>query len=95
MDLYTETKVKNFKTTIYSKDNITILIKKLESINNKQLTKFEINNFVEYLKKFNYEKLYKTFFDLVKKEVNIENTNDHLIKSYMIEIGKLKFMHIK
>jgi hypothetical protein len=57
MDLYTETKVKNFKTTIYSKDNITILIKKLESINNKQLTKFEINNFVEYLKKFNYEKL--------------------------------------
>lgn len=90
MYLYTETKVKNFKTTIYSKDNITILIKKLESINNKQLTKFEINNFVEYLKKFNYEKLYKTFFDLVKKEVNIENTNDHLIKSYMIEIGKLK-----
>lgn len=90
MDLYTENKISNFKANIYSKDNVKSLISKLETINSKKLNKFEINNFVEFLKKFNYNKLYDTFLDKNKNEVNITNVNEHLIKLYMIDIGRLK-----
>lgn len=90
MDVYIENKFSNFKAKIYSKDNLKSLISKLETINSKKLNKFEINNFVEFLKKFNYDKLYNTFFDKTKNEVNITSVNDHLINIYMIDIGRLK-----
>jgi len=90
MDLYRENKITNFQTNIYSKDNLRSLVNNLETINNKKLTKIEITNFIEFLKKFNYNKLYKEFFDKTKNDVNISNANDHLIKLYMIDIGKLK-----
>jgi len=90
MDLYRENKITNFQTNIYSKDNLRSLVNNLETINNKKLTKIEITNFIEFLKKFNYNKLYKEFFDKTKNDVNISNVNDHLIKLYMIDIGKLK-----
>lgn len=90
MELYRENKITNFQTNIYSKDNLRSLVNNLETINNKKLTKIEITNFIEFLKKFNYNKLYKEFFDKTKNDVNISNANDHLIKLYMIDIGKLK-----
>ena len=90
MDLYRENLITNFKTDIYSKNNLKSLINKLEVVNNKKITKIEISNFIDFLKKFNYNKLYKEFYDKTTNEVSIPNTNDHLIKLYMIDIGKLK-----
>ena len=90
MDLYRENLITNFKTDIYSKNNLKSLINKLEVVNNKKITKIEISNFINFLKKFNYNKLYKEFYDKTTNEVSIPNTNDHLIKLYMIDIGKLK-----
>lgn len=90
MDLYRENLITNFQTNIYSKTNLKVLINKLEGINNKKLTNLEISNFIDFLKKFNYNKLYKEFYDKTSNEVSITNTNDHLIKLYMIDIGKIK-----
>jgi hypothetical protein len=90
MDLYRENLITNFQTNIYSKNNLKSLINKLEVVNNKKLTKIEITNFIDFLKKFNYNKLYKEFYDKTTNDVSITNTNDHLIKLYMIDIGKLK-----
>ena len=90
MDLYRENLITNFKTDIYSKNNLKSLINKLEVVNNKKITKIEISNFIDFLKKFNYNKLYKEFYDKTTNEVSIPNTNEHLIKLYMIDIGKLK-----
>jgi hypothetical protein len=90
MDLYRENLITNFQTNIYSKNNLKSLINKLEVVNNKKLTKIEISNFIDFLKKFNYNKLYKEFYDKTTNDVSITNTNDHLIKLYMIDIGKVK-----
>jgi hypothetical protein len=90
MDLYRENLITNFQANIYSKNNLKSLINKLEVVNNKKLTKIEISNFIDFLKKFNYNKLYKEFYDKTTNDVSITNTNDHLIKLYMIDIGKVK-----
>jgi hypothetical protein len=90
MDLYRENLINNFQENIYSKNNLKSLINKLEVVNNKKLTKIEISNFIDFLKKFNYYKLYKKFYDKTTNDVSITNTNDHLIQLYMIDIGKVK-----
>lgn len=90
MELYRENLVIKFKKNINSKKNLYILIDKLETINSKKLTKTEITNFLEYLKKFNFNKLYNEFYDNSLSDVNIANVNDNFIKLYMIEIGKIK-----
>lgn len=90
MDLYRENKFTTFQNNFYSKDNLRLLVNKLEILNNKKLIKIEITNFLDFLKKFNYNKLYSEFYDKPKGEVNMTNLNDYLVNLYMVEIGQVK-----
>jgi len=88
MDLVRDNKLSIFHKNIYSKENLKKLILKLETLNNKKLTNTEITNFINYIKQYNFEKLYKSYYDLKLSDVNILNVNEHFIKSYMIYLGK-------
>lgn len=88
MDLIREDKLSVFHKKVYSKDNLKLLVSKLETVNNKKLTTTEITNFINYLKQYNFSKLYKTFYDPKLSDVNITNVNDNFIKLYMIYLGK-------
>jgi len=72
------------KNTIYSKSNLQTLISKLETINKKKLIKNEIIHFINFIKGFNYDKLYTNF----KNDLN--TINDNFIKLYMADIGRVK-----
>lgn len=77
-----------FQNEIYSSNNLKNLISKLEIQNNKKLTKNEINNFINFLKEFNYSKLYKKFYD--GNNVNYEKLNEHFISNYLKDISTSK-----
>jgi hypothetical protein len=72
------------KQNLYSKDNIKVLISKLEKASNKKLTKNEIYSFIDFTKKFNFNKLYNNYKN------NLEIINDNFINSYIIDIEKAK-----
>lgn len=88
MDLVRENKLSTFHKKVYSKENLKLLVSKLETLNNKKLTTTEITNFINYIKQYNFEKLYKKFYDSTLSDVNITNVNDNFIKLYMIYVGK-------
>lgn len=90
MELYRDNKITKFQSNVYSKDNLKLVVNRLEGLTKKKLTKIEITNFLEFLKKFNYEKIYKEFYDDTINDVNINKINEHLIKLYLIDIGKIK-----
>ena len=72
------------KNTIYSKSNLQSLINKLETLNKKKLIKNEIYHFINFIKEFNYDKLYKNF------NTDLNAINENFIKLYMSEIGRIK-----
>lgn len=83
MESYKVDNSTRIKNLIYTKNNIQNLITKLETATKKKLTKPEVINFINYIKEYNYDKIYMNFQD------NIENINDNFIKNYMIEISKM------
>jgi hypothetical protein len=84
METYKLDNINKLKNDIYSKDNLKLLIAKLEKTSNKQLTKTEIYNFINFTKEFNFTKLYNTHKN------NLNNINEEFINYYLVQIGKLK-----
>lgn len=83
MESYKLDNASKIKNLVYTKSNIQNLINKLENATNKKLTKPEVLNFINYIKEYNYNKLYSNY------QENIEEINNNFIKNYMIEIKKM------
>lgn len=77
-------KIIKLKNTIYSKSNLQTLINKLEVINKKKLIKNEVYHFINFIKEFNYDKLYKQY------NTDLNAINENFIKLYMTEMGRTK-----
>jgi hypothetical protein len=93
MELARENHLYKFQSEIFSSKNLKNIISKLEKTSNKKLTKNEINSFINYLKKFNYSKLYKDYFDNNNKIIDYNKLNDNFVNLYIkdISLSKSKF----
>lgn len=93
MELARENNLYKFQSEIFSSNNLKNIISKLEKTSNKKLTKNEINSFINYLKEFNYSKLYKDYFDNNNKMINYDKLNDNFVNLYIkdISLSKTKF----
>ena len=84
MEEYNLDNANKIKNQLYSKDNLKVLINKLESSTKQKITKTELINFINYTKEFNFNKVYNNYKD------NIEAINNNFINLYLINLGKIK-----
>lgn len=86
MDINTN-KLLKFQQNIFSKDNLQYLIVKLEKIKNSKVTKNELQNFIEFIKQFDFSKIFNKFYNKSTNNININNVNEFFINQYMNELG--------
>lgn len=84
MEEYNLDNINKIKNQLYSKDNLKVLINKLESTTKQKITKSELVNFINYTKEFNFDKVYKNYKD------DINAINNNFINLYLVNLGKIK-----
>lgn len=84
MEDYNLDNINKIKNQLYSKDNLKVLINKLESSTKQKITKTELVNFINYTKEFNFNKVYTNYKD------NIDAINNNFINLYLVNLGKIK-----